>query len=492
MDSSTDYIVIGTGIAGLRAAIDLAETGRVRIFTKAQITESNSMYAQGGIAAAIGPSDDIQNHYDDTIASGAGLCDPAAVHVLVEEGPREIEHLLAWGANFETKGNVLALSREGGHSQARVVHGNGGLTGKVVVDALLARVQAHTNVTITPFSLFRDLVTEGSGITGVQIEHDGRVSTYSARATLLATGGGSQVYSQSTNPETATGDGLAAAYRAGATLRDMEFVQFHPTVLNIPRAPRFLLTEALRGEGAHIVDEQGHRFVNELLTRDEVSRAVFRRLASRPNAKVLLDMKPIPAETLRTKFRHVYTTCLQYGLDTTRDNIPITPAAHYFMGGVYTDLNAQTSLQGLYAAGEVASSGVHGANRLASNSLLEALVFGARAAAAMRGDNLVEPRPRSQNAKPQTHGNSSDDEKIRDIAWHYAGIVRSAEELKTGLNLLKNISAGNLLTVARMILETALAREESRGAHFREDFPNPAATAVHSYLTKDQPIALRT
>jgi L-aspartate oxidase len=491
----TDYIIIGTGIAGLRAAIDLAEAGRVRIFTKAEITESNSMYAQGGIAAAIGPNDDIQKHYGDTIASGAGLCDPAAVRLLVERGPGEIEHLLDWGANFEKKGNALALSREGGHSRPRVVHGNGGLTGKVVVDTLLTRVQAHANVSITPFGFFRDLVIDGDRIAGVLIEHQGDISTYSAKATLLATGGGSQVYSQSTNPETATGDGLATAYRAGATLRDMEFVQFHPTVLNIPAAPRFLLTEALRGEGAHIVDEQGHRFVDELLTRDEVSRAVFRQLTNRPNAKVFLDVKPIPSETLRSKFRHVYSTCLQYGVDITRENVPITPAAHYFMGGVYTDLNARSSLRGLYAAGEVASSGVHGANRLASNSLLEALVFGARAAQAMREENLVKPSVSLLRPEVAEFGTPALSERIRDITWRYAGIVRSATELKTGLNLLNGIpedrSNRNLLSVARTIHETALAREESRGAHFREDFPERAATALHSYITKDQPIVLR-
>jgi L-aspartate oxidase len=484
----SDFIIIGTGIAGLRAAIDLAEAGRVRVFTKAEITESNSMYAQGGIAAAIGPNDDIQEHYDDTIASGAGLCDPAAVRLLVEQGPNEIEHLLDWGANFEKKGSALALSREGGHSRPRVVHGNGGLTGKVVVDTLLTQVQTHANVSITPFSFFRDLVVDGDRVTGVVIEHEGDMSTYSAKATLLATGGGSQVYSQSTNPETATGDGLAAAYRAGAALRDMEFVQFHPTVLNIPGAPRFLLTEALRGEGAHIVDEQGHRFVDELLTRDEVSRAVFRQLTSRANAKVFLDVKPIPADTLRAKFRHVYSTCLHYGVDITRENVPITPAAHYFMGGVCTDLNARSSLRGLYAAGEVASSGVHGANRLASNSLLEALVFGARAAQAMREENLTKPSHSSSRSEPAVSAPYTPVTRIREITWRYAGIVRSATELKTGLNLLKSIHEDvgnrNLLAVARIIHEGALTREESRGAHFREDFPDRAAAALHSRITK--------
>ena len=485
----TDYIVVGSGIAGLRAAIDLAEAGRVTIFTKAQITESNSMYAQGGIAAAIGQDDDVEKHYADTIAAGAGLCDAAAVRVLVEEGPLEIERLLQWGADFEREGNALSLSREGGHAVARIVHGNGGLTGKVVIDALLARVRANPNVHIAPFTFFSDLITDGDRVIGIQFEHNGKFASCYAKATLLATGGGSQVYSQSTNPETATGDGLAAAYRAGVELRDMEFVQFHPTVLSLHGAPRFLLTEALRGEGARIVNDRGERFVNELLTRDEVSRAVFRQLTSRPDAKVFLDTTHVPADLLRKKFRHVYTTSLNYGLDITRDRIPITPAAHYFMGGVRTDLTGRTSLRGLYAAGEVASTGVHGANRLASNSLLEALVFGGRAGAAMKEESEINPP--LQSSEPSSGIFATVNQNIRDITWRYAGIVRKARELETGLELLDRMKEeSNLLTVARMIHECALAREESRGAHYREDFPAPAVTIFHSYIQKDRALKL--
>jgi len=487
----TDYVVVGSGIAGLRAAIDLAETGRVTIFTKAEITESNSIHAQGGIAAAMGADDNAQQHFVDTVTAGAGLCDSAAVRVLVEEGPEEISRLETWGADFEKDQGVLSLSREGGHSIARIVHGNGGLTGKVVIDALIARVRASPSVTIVPFSFFQDLVVDAGRVTGIQFQNNDRAGICFANAVLLATGGGSQVYSQSTNPETATGDGLAAAYRAGAELRDMEFVQFHPTVLNLPGAPRFLLTEALRGEGARIVNENGERFVNELLTRDEVSRAVFRQLTATEHGEVLLDMTHISADVLKRKFRHVYTTCLNYGLDITRDRVPITPAAHYFMGGVATDLWCRSTLAGLYAAGELASAGVHGANRLASNSLLEALVFGRRAATAMKEQSPHKPPLHAPRNPPAAIPLSSFD-KIRDTTWRNAGIVRNAAGLKKGLELLSDIrEPSNLLTVARVIHECALAREESRGAHFRDDFTSTASSKLHSYIKKDARVSLR-
>lgn len=489
LDQQTDYIVVGSGIAGLRAAIDLAKAGSVTIFTKAQITESNSMYAQGGIAAAIGRDDSVENHYADTMAAGAGLCDEESVEVLVEEGPAEIDQLLAWGADFEREGSALSLSREGGHTVPRIVHGNGGLTGKVVVDTLLARVRESSNVTIAPFTFFQDLVVDDGRVCGVRFEHGGRTMNRFAKATLLATGGGSQVYSQSTNPETATGDGLAAAYRAGAELRDMEFVQFHPTVLSLAGAPRFLLTEALRGDGARIINDRGERFVDELLTRDEVSRAVFRQLTTRPDAKVFLDITHVSADVLRKKFRHVYETCRNYGLDITREPIPITPAAHYFMGGIRTDLDGRSSLRGLYAAGEVASTGVHGANRLASNSLLEALVFGGRTAAAMKEEGEVLRVANMRKPAAGVHGEP--DRQIREITWRHAGIVRNADGLKSGLNLLDGIvEESNLLTVARIIHSCALAREESRGAHYREDFPAAAATRRHSYVQQERGVSL--
>ncbi len=491
LDFETDYIVVGSGIAGLRAAIDLAQAGSVTIFTKAETTESNSIYAQGGIAAAVGPGDNPSKHYDDTIKAGAGLCEPAAVRVLVEEGPKEIERLLQWGADFEREGQALSLSREGGHEVPRIVHGNGGLTGKVVVDALLERVRQAPNVKIVPFTLFRDLEVDDGRVSGIQFQHGDQLMTCRARATLLATGGGSQVYRESTNPRTATGDGLAAAFRAGAELRDMEFVQFHPTVLILPGAPRFLLTEALRGEGARIVNDRGERFVNELLTRDEVSRAVYRQMTARAGAQVFLDVTHLPPAMVLRKFRHVYTTCLQYGLDIMKDRIPITPAAHYFMGGVTTDLYGRTTLAGFYAAGEVASTGVHGANRLASNSLLEALVFGGRAAAAMRNGPSAKPglRPAATAVVRLAETSSEIEMKIRETTWRCAGVVRDAEGLRKGMDILAGIDAGedlalgNVLAVSRMIHEAGLNRKESRGAHYRSDFPNPDEPK-HSCLRK--------
>jgi L-aspartate oxidase len=488
----TDFIVVGSGIAGLRAAIDLATGGSVVIFTKAETTESNSIYAQGGIAAAVGPGDDPGKHFADTIKAGAGLCEPEAVRVLVEEGPKEIDRLLGWGADFERDGSTLLLSREGGHGLPRIVHGNGGLTGKVVVDTLLERVRQLPNVQIIPFTLFRDLIVHDDAVIGIQFEQSGQLVSFHGKATLLATGGGSQVYRESTNPQTATGDGLAAAYRAGAELRDMEFVQFHPTVLSIPGAPRFLLTEALRGEGARIVNEKGERFVDELSTRDEVSRAVYLQLTEPRNGKVFLDVTHISPNVIQKKFRHVYSTCLHYGVDIMRDRIPITPAAHYFMGGISTDLNGRTALSALYAAGEVASTGVHGANRLASNSLLEALVFGGRTAAAMRetpGPIYHQPAADRANLQAQVSA-----DQIRDITWGHAGIVRSASGLSRGLELLDALGADdtqNVYAVSRIIHEAALARAESRGAHYREDFPTPGGIKRHSSIRKGQAVSMR-
>jgi L-aspartate oxidase len=498
----SEFIVVGSGIAGLRAAIELAQTGRVLILTKAEISESNSAYAQGGIAAAIGPGDSVENHYEDTIAAGAGLCEPEAVRLLVAEGPAEIERLVEWGTDFDKSGQQLSLGREGGHSAPRIVHGNGGLTGRAVIEALLSRARTSPNIQILSFTSLRELLATEDRLRGIKFQHRDQLVECYGRSVLLATGGGSQVYRETTNPGTATGDGIATAYRAGALLRDMEFVQFHPTALNLPGAPRFLLTEALRGEGARLVDDQGQRFVDELRTRDEVSRAIFQRRHEHPGREIFLDVTHLPAETIKKKFLHVYTMCLQHGLDITAQRIPVTPAAHYFMGGIYTDLNGRTTLRSLYAAGEVASTGVHGANRLASNSLLEALVFGGRTAKAMREDALASSTERAHVSPAPLHNVPTNEihDRIRETTWLHAGVVRNGRDLARGIETLREIDqeiseddpAGhNLSVVAKIIHEAALARTESRGAHYREDFPALSAPPVHSYTKRAEPVTLR-
>ena len=363
-----DFIVIGSGAAGLRAALDLALTGRVLILTKTEIRESNSRYAQGGIAAAIGESDSAELHLSDTLVAGAGLCDDEAVRILAEEGPREIERLIEWGTGFDRRNGSIELATEGAHSRARVLHAQGDGTGKEIVRALSTRVRNFSSVTIIPFAFVQHLIVDRNRVCGVRFSSHGKPFDAFARATLIASGGAGQVYRETTNPPVATGDGFALGYRAGALLRDMEFVQFHPTALKLPNLPPFLISEAIRGEGAHLINSAGERFVDELAPRDVVARAIYERL--RPDQTVYLDLRHLPSENIRRRFPYISSFCLQQGFDITKQPVPVVPAAHYFMGGLYTDLHGRTSLEGLFAAGEAASTGVHGANRLASNSLL--------------------------------------------------------------------------------------------------------------------------
>jgi L-aspartate oxidase len=494
----TDFIVIGSGVAGLRAALDLAQTGRVLILTKTQLRESNSLYAQGGIAAAVGESDSTGLHLSDTLAAGAGLCDAEAVSVLAEEAPGEISRLIEWGTGFDrNESGGIALGREGAHSRSRVLHAHGDATGKEIIRALSTRLQTFPSVTFVRFAFVQALLTRDESVAGVRFACEGRRYEALAAATLIASGGAGQVYRETTNPPVATGDGFALGYRAGALLRDMEFVQFHPTALRLPGLPPFLISEAVRGEGARLVDERNERFVDELAPRDVVARAIYERIVS--GSVVFLDLRHLPAENIRKRFPHIYTFCLDHGLDITSRTLPVVPAAHYFMGGLYTDLHGRTSLEGLFAAGEAASTGVHGANRLASNSLLECVVFGKRAAAAMAGsrgrplrastrepDIRVPPDPASARAF------------IQQVAWRGGGIVRSAPGIREGLQALKTLEedwraeplpsvaqleAANLLLVSRLILQSAVQRLESRGAHYRSDYPkrNDEVFAFHSW-----------
>ncbi|HET8823622.1 MAG TPA: L-aspartate oxidase, partial [Terriglobales bacterium] len=391
--SEIDFLVIGAGVAGLRAAIELASAGRVLVLAKREVTDSSTQYAQGGIAAALSDEDEISLHLQDTLNAGDGLCNPEAARVLVEEAPQGIEELIAWGTQFDREGTKLTFGREGAHSRNRILHAHGDSTGREILRALYAKAKTLKEISVRQFEFSTDLLVDDRRVRAVSvIDEHGQHATIQASAVLLATGGMGQLYANTTNPGVATGDGVAMAYRAGAQVTDLEFIQFHPTALYLKKAPRFLLSEALRGEGAHLRNMEMTRFMpkyhpmGELAPRDVVARAIMHEL-ERSRAKdpvVYLDLTDLDPEHIKKRFPRIYSTCMQYNIDITSELIPIRPAAHYAMGGVRTDLNGRTTLPALYAAGEAAGTGVHGANRLASNSLLEGLVFGARAGRKMR------------------------------------------------------------------------------------------------------------
>ena len=516
-----DFAIVGSGIAGLRAAIALASAGRVLILTKADPAESNTGYAQGGIAAAIGAHDSPAVHAADTIRAGDGLCDEAAVRVLAEEGPPYVRELVEWGTRFDRdRDGQIALGREAAHSVRRVLHA-GDATGREIGRVLWERVSALDAVTTLTHALVTDVVVADGVARGVRFfDRGGSLREVTARAVLLATGGAGQVFRETTNPPVATGDGVALAYRAGARLADLEFVQFHPTALNLTNAPRFLISEALRGEGARLVNERGEAFMaryhpdGDLAPRDIVARSIVTEV-ERTGGRVFLTLAHLDPTYVRERFPTIAETCRRLHLDLARDPIPVGPAAHYIMGGIDSDEWGRTSVPGLFAAGEVACTGVHGANRLASNSLLEGLVFGARAgkamqeplaAAEMKPDRIVgaelappEGRPTSaptgladrseqDRATAASHQPSSIAE-IRDVMWRQAGVFRTGAALADAVWQLdahycaqsERIEAApcdpdawrlfNLVTVARLIARAALRRQESRGAHFRQDFP---------------------
>jgi L-aspartate oxidase len=493
-----DFLVIGSGIAGLRAAISLAERGDVLVLTKADPRESNTGYAQGGIAAAVGDDDAPELHARDTIAAGDGLCVEDAVHVLVEEGPRYVRELLDWGAAFDRDDQGRpALGREAAHTVRRVLHARDA-TGREIGRLLWRKVAAHPRVRVFAGAQAIALIAGDGACRGARfVAGDGRIEEALADRTLLATGGAGQVFRETTNPAVATGDGIALAFAAGARVADLEFVQFHPTVLSVEGAPRFLLSEALRGEGARLINEAGERFMTryepagDLASRDLVSRGIVRE-AQRTGAPVYLTMAHLDPEYVRRRFPTITEACRQAGLDLATDRIPVSPAAHYVMGGVETDLQGRTSVANLFAAGEVACTGLHGANRLASNSLLEGLVFGARAADAM----IEPPRPAAlfaRVAETAYRGGVGDGVpealQIRDLMWRHAGLVRRGDTLERAVAQLAGWRAavcgaladtpgnrelgrlGSLVTVGFLIAAAALRRQESRGGHYRSDFP---------------------
>ena len=509
----TDFLIVGAGIAGLRAAISLADEGRVLVLTKESLGESNTNYAQGGIAVALGGEEDVSLHLEDTMQAGDGLVNREAAAVLVEEGPRRVEELLEWKTAFDRKDGELMLTREGAHSRSRILHANGDATGAEIGRSLLARARSLPNIQLEAWTTCVDLIVENGEVLGLSVlDGEGMRHSVRARAVLLASGGAGQVYSDTTNPAVATGDGIAMAYRAGAEISDMEFYQFHPTALSLPGVPRFLLSEALRGEGAYLRNDRGERFMEryhpllELAPRDVVARAITREgFGGRPGETrpVYLDMRHVSGIDLAQRFPGISRFLRQHGLELGRDLIPVRPAAHYLMGGVRTDVHGRASLRRLYAAGEAACTGVHGANRLASNSLLEGLVFGARAAEKMLEEAIPEttPLPLLKKSHASVAYRPELLTELRGLMWQKAGLLRDAiglRSLEADLDRIgtqlppaldrSSLELNNLHTIARLIAISALAREESRGAHYRNDFPirDDLRFARHSVVRRGQ------
>lgn len=505
--SPVDFVVMGAGVAGLRAAIELADRGGVLVVTKESLGESNTFYAQGGIAVASWEdTEDVALHLSDTLSAGDGLVFQPAAKVLVNEGPERVAELIEWGTRFDRESGKLLRTREGAHSRPRILHANGDATGAEISRSLVAQAHAHPRIQFAEWTMVSRLLVSEGRIAGVELVcagEGGSCGVVGTRGVLVASGGAGQVYSDTTNPPVATGDGIALALEAGAELADMEFYQFHPTAFSYLGAPRFLMSEALRGEGAYLRNDRGERFMEryhpllELAPRDVVARAITREgLGENGEARaVYLDMRHVTGIDLHKRFPGISAFLARYSLDLHRDLIPVRPAAHYLMGGIRTDLMGRTNVKGLYAAGEAACTGVHGANRLASNSLLEGLVFGARAAKAMLEDDL----PLSSGVLDARDTSDSDGGNIEDVdaqvsalkqtMWVDGGLLRSETLLNHGLQIRSEIEDGlavldrsgaqsrallegrSLSSVARAILCSALARKESRGAHFRNDYP---------------------
>jgi len=496
----TDTLIIGSGVAGLRGALAAARHGSVLIVTKDTVRESNTEYAQGGVAAVLSKADSVDEHVRDTLSAGAGLCEEDVVRMVVSEGPDRIREILDWGGNFDQKDGEVLLTREGGHSRHRIAHAGGDATGHELQNLFIRKVN-EAGIKIWDFSFLIDLLTRDGECLGALVQAQaGERRIVWAGATLLASGGACQIYRESTNPSVSTGDGVAAALRAGVVSRDLEFVQFHPTVLYIAGAARKLISEAVRGEGAVLRNLSGDRFMDkyhelaELAPRDIVSRAIISEMLSRGDTHVLLDMRDLGPERIEGRFPGIASTCRSFGVDPVRDPVPVRPSAHYFMGGIRIDENGETSVRRLYGSGEVTASGVHGANRLGSNSLLEGLVYGARAgdhagrtATAPRADRVR--RFRGEGPPPaREHLDLTDmRNSLTSLVGRAAGILRVREPLLLARQELDRWAryvlarrldgpAGwelqNMMTISRLLIEAAWLREESRGAHARQEFPD--------------------
>ena len=498
---SPDVLIAGSGIAAISAAIVAAESASVLLVTKSRMQESNTFYAQGGVAVALDPLDEPEAHFQDTIIAGAGLCDEAAVRKLVTEGPLRVTQLIEWGTPFDRENGKIAFTLEGGHSHNRIIHALGDATGRAIETSLIEKIRNHPNISILENHFAVDLLHHDKTCYGLVAldAKSGKMLKIEAKVTILATGGLGQIYRETTNPDVATGDGMAMAYRAGATLQDMEFVQFHPTALYLAGAKRHLITEAVRGEGGWLLNAKHERFMHkyderlELAPRDIVAKSITHEIAETGATNVFISMAHLQPERIRERFPNLCKMLAQYRLDPTKDPIPVRPACHYMMGGVRTDLDARSDIQRLLAAGEVACVGVHGANRLASNSLLDGLVFG-HAAGLTALKIAADPQPvfPGKALRPVALKESLplDLEDVRSslksMVSRAAGILRDGESLASSLQMLDfwqkyvyaeeftsvaGLELQNMLACAQLIMRSALIREESRGAHQRKDFP---------------------
>jgi L-aspartate oxidase len=536
---SFDVIVVGAGAAGLYSALCLPAKLRVAVISKDSLPLSASDWAQGGIAAVVDPQDSVDLHIADTLRAGAGICDRAAVEFLVTHAPECIDSLVHLGVGFDRVDEKLALTLEAAHSRPRVLHA-ADTTGKALVSTLADRVSARSNITVLTPAFALDLWLEQGKCRGISLLYQGKITWVAAAAVILATGGGGQVFAQTTNPEVSTGDGVGMAHRAGALLRDLEFIQFHPTALTKAGAPRFLISEAVRGEGAHLVDDRGYRFTfdyhpaGELAPRDVVSQAIFSHLQKHhpdpARGCVWLDLRPIPADKIRRRFPNIIQVCQHWGIDILTALIPVAPAAHYWMGGIYTDLMTHTTIPGVDAVGETTSTGVHGANRLASNSLLECVVFGAQLtkleidSPRAELDSAVSTTVRfSDNSIAQLDRVRAIRQELPRLMWQAAGICREQDVLDEGIKQVKVWQAEfnalpisqlltqlaplqsidlpanlterdlrtwgetrNLLDIGLLILTSAAMRTESRGGHYRSDFPAiDSIWQVHTLIQGD-------